>query len=166
MYRYHEKKLSFAEIVSYLKRIRSSNHAADALMLSSSSHNHFSRSESRSASVTHHENHARKINITFLTEDKINASNKRRYENQVIFGNSLYFYAPLSFSITRSFYVLCCHFMFQIMNSVSRCLQKITNNVKVEVIAMDIEEEIIKALILSLDMEPKNNNCLPATVKR
>lgn len=95
--RFQEKKLSLSEIVPYLCRVKqnsSSNGTAESPVLNTSTH-HYSRSESRSASVGQSETH--RISITFLVDEKMSTNNKRRYENQVpttllaiFFRNSIY----------------------------------------------------------------------------
>lgn len=83
--RLNEKKLPLSEVVPHLKRVIKGNWGN--VESTTNSNHHHSRSQSRSASVGINEAQTHSINIAFLTEEKMTASNKRRYENQVTFSN-------------------------------------------------------------------------------
>lgn len=80
MYRFYERKLTLSEVVPYIRKVIKGNFNNGVESVPGNNHHH-SRSESRSASVSVNELH--NINITFLFEEKLSTSNKRRYENQV-----------------------------------------------------------------------------------
>lgn len=133
--RFYEKKLSLSEIVPYLNRVRhnSGGNCNTEAVVSNTGTYHYSRSESRSASVSQHENH--QINITFIIDEKLNANNRRRYENQIY-------------------------------NIITNSLQKISYKSKIEVIALNAESELIKALVSVIDVNVKDNSYLSGLVKK